>query len=88
MLVLFPDPGSSWEQERAELFWWSQFRDGFRSMATQAAACPSGGDGSGGGGTPKLILLSMEWRHTTKVQVELCEPPRLQRKFLSSARVY
>lgn len=57
-------------------------------MATQAAACPSGGDGSRGGGTPKLILLSMEWRHTTKVQVELCEPPCLQRKFLSSARVY
>lgn len=32
----------------------------------QAAACPSGRDGSRGGGTPKLTLLSVERGHRTK----------------------
>lgn len=35
-------------------------------------------------GPPKLAPLSVEWRHSIKVQVELCEPPCLERKFLSA----
>lgn len=36
-------------------------------------------------GPPKMTLPSVEWRHSIKVQLELCEPTCLERKFLSAS---
>lgn len=55
-----------WGRGKAEHFWWSHFRDRFQSTARQATACPSVGDGSQSGGTPKLTLLSVEQGHSAK----------------------
>lgn len=76
-----------WGRRRAELFWWSRFRDRFQSTARQATACPSIGDGSQGGGTPKLTLLSVEQEHSAKATGGALWSS-LSGKFLSSVMVY
>ena len=88
MPALFPDSGSSLEAGKGWTFLVEPLQ-GWVSGHSYASSCLSQRRRweSGVVGTPKLTLLLMEWRHTTKVQVELCEPPCLERKFLSSATV-